>query len=113
MDLRELHAKNETRVARWHEDNVWEGTDWATALAGEMGEACNVVKKLRRAETGAINAGDPPVEELVEMLALECADVLIYLEILASHYGIDLGEATVTKFNQTSEKYDFPERLDG
>jgi hypothetical protein len=38
-------------------------------------------------------------------MAEEMADVLICLDLLAMSEGIDLGAATVAKFNATSEKY--------
>lgn len=66
----------------------WSPTDWATSLAGEVGEACNFIKKMRR--------GDPvPVEDV----AKELADVVIYADLLAARLGIDLGAAVVAKFN--------------
>ena len=73
-------------------------TDWACALAGEVGEACNVIKKLRR--------GDFKLEdhEYRTILADELADIQIYLDLLAHHAGINLEEATRRKFNIVSEK---------
>jgi NTP pyrophosphatase (non-canonical NTP hydrolase) len=38
-------------------------------------------------------------------------DVLGCADHLAEHFGIDLGAAVVTKFNATSERFGFPERL--
>lgn len=37
--------------------------------------------------------------------------VLAGADRLADHFGIDLGEAVVTKFNATSDRFGFPERL--
>lgn len=113
LSLRSLRDMNVSRCQRWNEnDDAWTGADWATALGGECGEALNVVKKLRRVEAlGQPGKFDPPQEELRRMLADECADVLLYLDLLADHYGIDLAAATVAKFNTTSERYGFPERL--
>ncbi len=39
--------------------------------------------------------------------------VLSISDELAEHFGIDLGAAVVTKFNATSERFGFPERLAG
>lgn len=69
----------------------WSPTDWACALAGETGELCNLVKKIRR--------GDDI--DLLDV-ADEAADVLIYLDLLCQRLGIDLGDAVVHKFNITS-----------
>jgi len=34
----------------------WSPTDWATALAAEVGEACNLIQKLRRGEEVDLDA---------------------------------------------------------
>jgi NTP pyrophosphatase (non-canonical NTP hydrolase) len=113
----DVQAINVQRAQRWHSGNFheWSGLEWAGALCGEAGEAANVCKKLRRVETGAAgNAwSDTPLEgaQLVRALAGECADVFLYLTLLASRYGIDLAEAIRDKFNSKSEAMGFPERL--
>ena len=111
-----LTKANVTRAQRWHpgfpEEDDWTGGDWATAMAGEAGEACNVVKKLRRVETakrGRVTEQD--TAELVEQLAYELADLIIYADLLAAKYGIDLTLAVLAKFNSVSRDYGFPERL--
>lgn len=63
------------------------------ALAGEVGELCNLIKKLKRGE-------NVPKEEL----AKEIADVQIYLDLLAARLGVELDNATIEKFNQVSVK---------
>ena len=116
----QLREQSHSRIRRWHpgfpgeEDPLvaWSGGDWGNALAGETGEACNVVKKIRRLETskrGRVSEED--VSLLVEKLADELADVVIYADCLSQLYGIDLGEAVKDKFNATSIEYGFPERL--
>ena len=105
--------KNNQRCLRWHEDSeAWTGADWATAMGGECGEALNVVKKIRRVECGmAPGPSDPPMPELMTMLADELADTFLYLDLLANFYKIDLPKAIVGKFNRVSERQGFPERL--
>lgn len=109
-----LAATNLARCRRWHPgfplDN-WTGADWGNAAAGEMGEACNVVKKLRRWVVGHPGATDPDPMALVDQLGEEIADTVIYLDLLAQHYGIDLAAAVVAKFNAVSVREGFPERL--
>jgi len=68
-------------------------------LAGEVGEACNVVKKLERARYGMVGSRDT-----VDHLADECGDAMICLVRLANKAGFDLGEITHAKFNRTSAK---------
>lgn len=92
----------------------WTGADWSNASAGEMGEACNVVKKLRRLETGTVgahNAADVDRAVLVEKLGEELADVLLYLVLVADYYDIDLAARVIDKFNLVSIESGFPERL--
>jgi NTP pyrophosphatase (non-canonical NTP hydrolase) len=78
-----------------------DGSDWslleyAGALAGEVGELANMLKKVRR--------GDTTLAEVREAVAKEIADCQIYLDILAMQAGVELGGATVQKFNETSRK---------
>lgn len=75
----------------------------ATELAGEVGELCNVVKKLEREKRGL--AGSRATRGQLED---EIGDVLICLDLLASEYGVDINVAAGRKFNKTSEKLGFP-----
>lgn len=112
MDFATLRAANLSRCARWHPRGLseWSLSDWFTATMGELGEAANVAKKLNRERDGI--AGNTVSEaQLRADLADEIADVAIYLDILAASEGIDLAAAIASKFNRTSEKVGFPERL--
>lgn len=118
LNFTELRAANAARCGRWHQGGIeeWSVADWAVAMVGEAGEACNAIKKLRRIETGALNLNEPGRQLDERGLALsaigeELADTLIYLDLLALRLGIDLGLAVVRKFNKVSERYGFPERL--
>jgi NTP pyrophosphatase (non-canonical NTP hydrolase) len=85
-------------------------------MQGEAGEAGNVVKKLRRLELslwGNRKEGDTDRDSLVTKLGAEIADTIIYADLLATFYGIDLGQAVVDKFNAISVEAGFPERLGG
>lgn len=100
--FRVLREVNVTRCAasfRSLED--WGETDWACAMAGEAGEACNLIKKRRRGDGIAI-----------EEVAKELADVVIYADLLAARMGIDLGEAIRKKFNEVSTRVDSAVRLE-
>lgn len=72
----------------------WSPNDWAVAMVGEAGEACNVLKKVRR--------GDLTLEEAMPKLEQEFADVIIYMDLLAKRVGINLGEAVMETFNAKS-----------
>lgn len=102
-NLREQNTKRCEDV--FHPIDSWSPTDWATAMAGECGEACNEIKKLRRLD-GADKRIDTPFnrQELVKKTAKELADLIIYADLLAARLNIDLGQAVVEKFNEVSEK---------
>jgi NTP pyrophosphatase (non-canonical NTP hydrolase) len=114
LTFRKLAEINLSRCERWHPgfpDDGWTGADWSNAMAGEAGEACNVVKKLRRIEFGKQQAAGDTKEDLLAKLELEIGDVLMYLDLLAQHYGISLEVAAIKTFNRVSEREGFPERL--
>ena len=94
LDLEELRQANLKRSEEtFHSIDSWSLTDWACAAAGEMGEACNLIKKRRRGED--INTED---------IADEIADTLIYLDLLSSRLGEELSVAVRRKFNVVSER---------
>lgn len=113
LSFAQLRAANATRVKHWHGEKgvaAWSNSDWAVATAGEIGEACNIVKKLNRVRDG-ITGNTIEREELQIMLAMEMADVAIYLDLWAQHNLIDLASAIRDKFNLVSIREKFPERL--
>ncbi|HXH77288.1 hypothetical protein [Nocardioides sp.] len=113
--LSELRSKGNARRDRWHTPDTepWTGADWSNAMCGEAGEAANVVKKIRRVETGTGHHLPDTTEhaQLIRNLALELADTIAYADLLAQHYGIDLRVAIAEKFNIVSEREGFPERI--
>ena len=107
---------NRKRAERWHPNfphDGWTGADWGNAMAGEAGETCNVVKKLRRDDLGLHQAQAGTRAELMAKLATEIGDTFLYLDLLAQFYGLDLATCVVDTFNRVSIREDFPERLDG
>lgn len=111
----DLTRANRRRCEKWHpgfpNDDTWSLADWSNAMCGEAGEAANVVKKIRRIQTGLSGRVDPPSEELKVMLGEELADVICYLDLLATKAGIDLPAAIVAKFNAISIREGFSDRL--
>lgn len=73
-------------------DKNWVLSDWTNALAGESGELCNKVKKVRRGE-------EVPLEDLEE----ELADVVIYADLIANKLGTTLAKCIINKFNKKSK----------
>ncbi len=99
MNLETLRQKNIERQAVWcpkdKPDLLFRGLE----LAGEAGEACNVIKKLERAMRGWRGS-----RTTVEQLAEELADVVITADLAAEAAGIDLSKAVPSKFNKTSRE---------
>lgn len=90
----QLREANVRRCEKhFHKLSDWTATDWACALAGEVGELCNFIKKARRGQK-------IPQQEF----AKEIADIQCYLDLLAAKMGIDLAEATINKFNEVSDR---------
>jgi NTP pyrophosphatase (non-canonical NTP hydrolase) len=81
----------------------WSPAQWLQAVTGELGEYANLRKKFER--------GDITEEEFKTEARKELADVQIYLDILAFQLGIDLGEATVDKFNEVSDRIHCPIKI--
>lgn len=89
----------------------WSPSDWATAMAGECGEACNEVKKLRRIAPypEAINAGQSgDYLAALDRLSDELGDLIAYADLLAARFGIDLGAAVARKFDKVSDRVSSP-----
>lgn len=84
----------------YHDVDDWSANDWATALAGEVGELCNLLKKRRRRE-------EIPDQDIAD----EMADVFLYLDLLATRCRINLPAAIIDKFNEVSVRVGSGERL--
>lgn len=105
---------NRARCERWHPgfpNDGWTGADWSNAMAGEAGETCNVVKKLRRDDFGKQSALANSRDEMIAKLATEIGDTFLYLDLLAQFYGLDLAQCVVETFNRVSIREGFPERI--
>jgi NTP pyrophosphatase (non-canonical NTP hydrolase) len=94
----------------------WALSAWANATMGELGEVSEalghyvalgmVMKSLGKAgdEIKKVERKDITLAERRAALADELADVQTYLDILAFRAGIDLGAATIKKWNEVSER---------
>jgi NTP pyrophosphatase (non-canonical NTP hydrolase) len=101
LTFNQLREANVTRCEqRFHPLDDWTPQEWACALAGETGEFCNLIKKLRRGE--AI-----PLKEIQK----ELADIVCYADLCAARLKIDLGEGVRDKFNEVSVRVGSPVRL--
>ncbi|KAB1068865.1 MazG-like family protein [Methylobacterium planeticum] len=106
LTLAALHRANIERRAEWCPDQVPDLSFRGNELAGETGEACNVIKKLERERQGWRGS-----RASLSDLAEELADVVICADLCAVTAGIDLAAAVVAKFNATSEKQGLATKL--
>lgn len=103
MKLREA---NIIRSKEWAGDVELDLSFAGNELAGEVGEACNIIKKMERKRFG-LKTSEATVDDLRE----ELADVIICVDLIAMKLGIDLDKAVMDKFNKTSEKYGLETRM--
>lgn len=94
----DLRQANIARQREWNPGEPLSLTYCTNELAGEVGEACNVAKKLERERLGIRGSRDT-----VKHFAEELADVVICADLAALREGIDLDAAIVEKFNKTSD----------
>jgi NTP pyrophosphatase (non-canonical NTP hydrolase) len=112
LSFSELRTVNSERNVQWTgAAEPWAVADYVLEFVGEFGEACNVMKKLKRIASGMIGNTADEEEALRAQLADELGDAQICLDLLANAAGVDLGAATRVKFNKTSVKHGFPQRL--
>lgn len=107
LSFGDLREANENRQVAWEGSATMTEEFLGNALAGEVGEACNIVKKLARKRLGILGTGNVTATDL----AKELADVVIYADLLAKHFNIDLGAAVISKFNEVSERYGLGPKL--
>jgi NTP pyrophosphatase (non-canonical NTP hydrolase) len=104
--LENLRIANQKRQLEWDGDNQLSLTYQGNELAGECGEACNVIKKLERERLGLRGS-----RATLQDLADELADVVIVADLIAARMGINLAQAVIDKFNATSAKYGLETRM--
>ena len=98
--LRLPHFKNRQGETAHSQPNGhdWSIAEWTNAMAGEVGEACNVAKKLLRGDYGEDE--ELGIGELMD----EVADVVCYADLICQRVGRHLDIAVFNKFNEVSER---------
>jgi NTP pyrophosphatase (non-canonical NTP hydrolase) len=84
----------------------WSVADWMTAVVGELGELANVMKKVKRGDY-TLDDIDPKgdgTKTVRQTMSDEFADVVIYLDLMAYQYRLNLGMAVADKFNEVSRR---------
>ncbi len=114
-DLRDANSKRDQEV--YKDLPEWSTMQWACALCGEAGEFANKAKKLWKVikEIEGLFSRESLIrhditydeleeerEYLVDSMAEELADVLIYVDLCAQHLNVDLQEVLILKFNKKS-----------
>jgi NTP pyrophosphatase (non-canonical NTP hydrolase) len=102
-----LRKANIARDKEWDPEGRLSLLFFGVALAGETGEACNIIKKLAREQCDIRGS-----RATLEQLAKELADIVIYADLLAIRASIDLDRAVRDKFNATSAKYGLMTRIE-
>lgn len=116
MDLAKFSRSNRERCESSsgfnHAVNAWSFNDWYTAASGELGELGNVLKKIRRLESGTTHRTQEADRERLQRRAEEeIGDAFIYLDLLATRMGIDFGEVIRDKWNATSAEIGYPRAM--
>ena len=107
LTFSKLRAANILRCEKdWkHSLAGWSVAEWGNAAAGDLGEACNVAKKMLRWDHNIrTELAAKSREEYKKDLAQEIADTLIYLDLWTASEGISLEEAVRTAFNNKSDE---------
>ena len=98
MDIRAIQDSCVEDSKRWFPDIQPTPHYLTIALAGEVGEFANIVKKVMR---GSLEMNNKTRVEL----AMELTDCLIYACLLASSLQVDLGECYQLKREYNEERF--------
>ena len=124
LSLNQLRQANNRRQQEWPGYDKARDTFRMIEVAGETSEAIDALLLLTlsaHSKTGRATEamkkwarhalGIAGSTATLEDVADELADAVIAIDLLASHLGIDLGQAVTGKFDKTSEKYGLETRL--
>lgn len=102
LTFNELRTKSIERNKETYDDalNTASLSYFGNALAGEVGETCNLIKKIDRAKLIDKFTDVIPASEVGK----ELADIIIYADLIATKLGLSLGECVKQKFNEVSER---------
>lgn len=110
LTFNDFRSANIARNNRLHPNGVepWSPDKWLTALVGELGEFASLLKMRNRERDGMPgNKFSPTFKQIAD----ELADTFAYLDLLAAAMGVDLGQASIEKFNEVSERLGDPGRI--
>ena len=85
MNYEILREANAARQAEWDPSGYANSPAWRlNELGGEVGEVCNLLKKLHRERMGV-----PGSRATKDQLAEELADVMICIDLAAMEFGVE------------------------
>ncbi|MGC4030235.1 MAG: MazG-like family protein [Tepidisphaeraceae bacterium] len=111
LNFDRFRRANVARCERaFHPVKFWTPERWALAMAGEVGEACNIIKKMIRENATLDDPYFADGEQVTYRVAIakELADNVTYTDLLAAAIDIDLGQAVIDKFNVISGRKGVP-----
>jgi len=97
MELREIQRIEDEDAKHYFPDVEQGFLYFGNALAGEVGEICNMIKKWAR--------GSITTNEMNEVIREEAPDVLIYLVMLCAHAERDLQDDYDVKKAYNERRY--------
>lgn len=104
--LKKLRAVNRLRQKDSFNINpdTWEGLlHNGVGLSEEAGEVCGIIKKAHRKKRMiSKKKGRKYRDKKTKDIGEEIADVIIYLDLIATHFNIDIEQEIIDKFNQVS-----------
>jgi NTP pyrophosphatase (non-canonical NTP hydrolase) len=104
--LKTLREASIYRQLEWDPDRKITLSYRGNEMAGELGEACNLIKKIERQRLGLRGS-----LATTDQLAEELADIIICADLIAADLDINLEEAVRRKFNMTSDRYGLKTRI--
>lgn len=100
MEFDEFQKLSDRRCSEaFPECDDWDARDWAMAVAGEAGELCNLLKKVRR--------GDLSLEDrdTRRRLLSELADVITYSDLMITRtFNARTEDVILEKFYEVSRR---------
>lgn len=108
MQLNKFSIENlkrcEARKGFNHKLKSWFIEQWTNAVAGEIGEACNIAKKILRIrnKVRGNKFTDLDKHNLQQKCAKELCDVIIYCDLAIQSLGYDTETILIEVFNAKS-----------
>jgi len=102
---------NRDRTEQWMGLNTWSASDWALATVGELGEVCNIIKKMKRLADGHPSRRELTMDEYRALIEKEIGDTYVYLDLLAQRLELNMYDCVAKAFNEVSEREGYSHRL--